>query len=691
MTPLRIGLVGCGRLAREVHLPVLTSLPGVEVAALVDPDAAARAEAARLAPAAHAHADLADLLADDRLDAVVAAPPTAAHADVACAVLAAGRALYLEKPIATTLADAERVVEAWRAVGVPTMMGFNYRLNPLYADLRRRLRAGEVGDVVAVRTTFSTRAGGGGWRGRRGAGGGVLLDLAAHHVDLVRHLLGAEVAEVSAGLWSRRSEDDTATLDLRMETGVPVQIFCSLSAVEDDRVEVVGERGALRASRYASLAVEQTGAEAVGAIPAVVGHVVRSARSASYLAQKRGAPWGEPSFRLALERFVEAVRSGQPADPDPVDGYRCLAVLEAAEEAARTRSVVAVGAGPASVTALRPAVPEPGRPVPEAGRTAEAPALTAIVLMPSGAGALRTTLDHLSAQTIRDRIEVVFVVPEGVDAAIRTDRLDGFAGWQLLRVPEMRLSGPTRAVGIRAAWAPFVVPMEDHCYPAPGWAEGLLAALETPGAVAAGPSFDNGNPATRTSWVDYLMNFGAYADHAETRPRGGTAWHNTAYRRDVLLRYGDALGDLLDVEGPLQADLRERGHVLVQSADARVRHLNVSHPGWLLVEHVVNGRQFGAARSAGWSAPRRALHAVTAPLIPLARLRDVWGIARRAGRTRELRGPAVPLLLAALGASAAGEVVGSLFGPGRAPERKFGMEFERHRYMSARDRRQFAP
>ncbi|WP_420455811.1 Gfo/Idh/MocA family protein [Rubrivirga sp.] len=342
MSPLRVGLVGCGHLAREVHLPVLASLPGVEVVALADPDAGARASAARLAPTAALYETHAALLDAADLDAVLACPPTAAHADVACDVLVAGRALYLEKPIATTLDDAERVVEAWRAAGVPTMMGFNYRLNPLYADLRRRLRAGEVGEVVAVRTTFSSRVGGGGWRGQRGAGGGVLLEIASHHVDLVRHLLDDEVAEVAAGLWSRRSDDDTATLDLRMASGVPVQTFCSLSAVEDDRVEVIGERGVLRVSRYASLAVERVGADAGGAVPSVAGHVARSVRAAPYLFEKRKAPWGEPSYRLALGRFVEAARSGEAVAPDPTDGARCLAVLLAADASAREGRLVAV-------------------------------------------------------------------------------------------------------------------------------------------------------------------------------------------------------------------------------------------------------------------------------------------------------------------------------------------------------------
>lgn len=688
---VQIGLIGCGRLAREVHLPILTSMPGVAVAALADPDGGARAEAGRLAPGAAAYPDPAALLGDDRLDAVVACPPTAAHAEVACDVLAAGRALYLEKPIATTLADAERVVEAWRGAGVPAAMGFNYRFNPLYADLRRRLLAGEVGEVVAVRTTFSTGGGGRGWRAQRATGGGALLDLASHHVDLVRHLLEAEVAEAGARIWSRQSEDDTAVLDLRMTTGVSVQTLVSFNAAENDHVEVIGSGGALRASRYTSLAVERSGPQAAGAVSSVARHLARSAAAAPYLLQKRSEPWGEPSFRIALSRFVEAVREGLPTEPDPIDGYRCLAVLLAAETAAQGRTVVPVPEPPPSVTAPRPDGLALARPAPDVEQRAEAPALSATLVARDGLTPFRVSLDALAAQSICDRIEVVVVAPECVPLPDLPDRLRAFAGWQVVRVPEVKASGPARAVGVRAARAPVVVSIEDHCYPQPGWAAGLLAAFEAPGVVGAGPSFGNGNPGSRTSWVDYLMNFGAYADHTETRPRGGTAWHNTAYRRDVLLRYGDALGDLLDVEGPLQQDLIRRGGLLVQSGTAEVRHLNFSHPGWLLVEHVVNGRQFGAARARGWSGARRALHTAAMPLVPLARLWHVWGAARRAGRASELGGAGLPLLALALGASTVGEAVGILFGPGRAPERKFAMEYERHHYMSAPDRRRFAP
>ena len=688
MTPLRVGLVGCGHLAREVHLPVLTSMPDATVVAVADPDPAARAEAVRLAPRAEAAADLPALLALGP-DAVVVCTPTATHAEVACDVLAAGVPLYLEKPVATTLDDAERVVEAWRAAGVPAMLGFNYRLNPLYAEVAQRVREGEVGAVIAMRTVFSTRDGGAGWRGRRDHGGGVLLDLAAHHVDLARYVLTDEVMEVSARLASRQTDDDTVTLDLRTAGGAAVQTFCSLSAVEDDRIEVVGEDGVLRASRYESLAVERGGATAAGAVSAVTGHVARSAAGAAYLLRKRGEPWNEPSFRAALARFAEAVRTGRPAEPDPVGGYRCLAVLAAARESAREGRVVTVSTPPPAVVDSRPAPPE--RPAAETNHEGRRPDVSAIALAMYGAEPLRTTFEHLAAQTVRDRIEVVCVAADGVDVDLPDDFVSGFAGWQVVRVPDMQTSGEARAVAVRAARAPIVVALEDHCFPEPRWAEGLLAAFDAPRVVGVGPSFQNANPATRTSWADYLLNFGAYADHAETAAQGGTAWHNTAYRRDALLAYGDALEDLLDVEGPLQHDLRERGGVLVQSAEARVRHLNFSHPGWFVAQHVVNGRQFGAARSVGWSSLRRAVHAVTAPLIPFARLRGARAEARRAGRLDKAGGATLPLLIAGLTASAIGEVVGSVFGAGRASQRKLDMEHRRHRFMAAGDRRRFGP
>lgn len=332
--PVGIGVIGCGKLAREVHLPVLATLPDARVVALADPDDAGRAAAAALAPGATAYADAAELLADPAVGAVVIGAPTALHADLAAAAFAAGKHVYLEKPLATTAADGERVVAAWRAAGTVGMVGFNYRHRDAYRRLRSALGQRRIGRVVLVRSTFTTGPDqAGGWRRERARGGGVLLDLASHEVDLAAWLLGEPLEHVRCVASAGRFAGDTARLSGRTASGVAFEGFYSFSAVDEARLEVIGERGKLTVDRYGGLALEARGVSAPGPVGRALVGVARS-RHLAALWRRRRSPWNEPSFATGLGRFVDAVRWGASVSPDLADGLASLRVVLAAEAAA---------------------------------------------------------------------------------------------------------------------------------------------------------------------------------------------------------------------------------------------------------------------------------------------------------------------------------------------------------------------
>ena len=341
--PLRIAVLGCGRVADLVHLTVLPRLHGVSVVALADSDAERRGRARRRVPEAAAYESYHELLAASRIDAAVICLPTALHAEAAVAALRHGAHVYLEKPLAATPAAGRRILEEWQRAGGVGMVGFNYRFNPLYVDVKRRLDRGELGALVAVRTVFSAAMRNDlAWRARRDEGGGVLLDLASHHVDLVRFLTAHDVVEVHAMVHSQRSEHDTAVLQMRLTGGLLVQSFCSLSAIEDDRLEIYGEAGRLVVDRYLSLEPELTGPTRASARLRRLGHAARTATRVGYLVEKLRAPGNEPSYAAALAHFVTAVRERRPASPDFRDGYHSLAAVAAAEASARSGRAVRV-------------------------------------------------------------------------------------------------------------------------------------------------------------------------------------------------------------------------------------------------------------------------------------------------------------------------------------------------------------
>jgi len=345
-----VGLVGCGQIAQTSHLEILGSLPGVRLAAIAELDDDRRATAAGRVPGVRALTDYRDLLALDDVDAVVLSLPPAAHADAAVAALRAGKHVYVEKPLATERDDAQAILAAWRESGRVGMIGFNYRFNRLYREAKEILDAGDLGRPRAVRSLFTTAARPmAGWKQARASGGGALLDLGSHHVDLVRCLLGEAVEEVDCALHSGVTEDDTATLRLRLASGVLVQSLFSNCATDDERFEVHCERGRVMVDRGRGLAAQVSTGTPGSRRRDQLRHLYRSARGVGYGIEKHRAPGHEPSWRTALERFASAVRGERAPAPDLTDGWRSLEVVLAAEESARSGRTVAIREGePAS-------------------------------------------------------------------------------------------------------------------------------------------------------------------------------------------------------------------------------------------------------------------------------------------------------------------------------------------------------
>lgn len=329
---IRIGILGCGRIARIHHLPILTASRGMEVAALAEPDEILRREAARAAPAARAYADWRDVVDDPSIEAVVVCLPTGVHAEAARAAFRAGKHVYLEKPIATTGEDAAGVVAAWRSSGRVGMMGFNQRFHPAVLRAREAIRAGTIGRVTGVRiASGSPPRDLPEWKRRRAEGGGVLLDLVSHHADLARFLLDDEVRDVEASVSSVRTEADNAWAAMTMTSAIRIESRTSFTSVQENRFEVLGDAGAIHVDRIEGH---------VQVVPLDPGRG-RGARAAARLRELPRSvrsmlrPRRDPSYALALSAFADAIRGNAPRGPDPRDGERSLAVVLAAEASAR--------------------------------------------------------------------------------------------------------------------------------------------------------------------------------------------------------------------------------------------------------------------------------------------------------------------------------------------------------------------
>lgn len=283
------GIVGCGWVARDHLLPGLVATPGARLVGACDRDAVAAARlAARHRDAGHgdvlATADLDALLSRPGVDAVYVATPNSAHRPVVAAAAARGVPVLCEKPLAADVADAEAIVAA--CTGLLAGTAFDQRFHPAHRRIAELVAAGELGTVTAVRIVYACwlppdwspysslpeqlgsvtpRSGHptpaavtdlprhDNWRvDPARAGGGALVDLAPHGIDLVGALLGGDDLERLDVVLQRRVHaypvDDGAVLAGRTAAGVVFSghvAFNTPDALPRRRLEVVGTRAQL--------------------------------------------------------------------------------------------------------------------------------------------------------------------------------------------------------------------------------------------------------------------------------------------------------------------------------------------------------------------------------------------------------------------------------------------------------------
>ncbi|MDO4888663.1 MAG: Gfo/Idh/MocA family oxidoreductase [Actinomycetaceae bacterium] len=262
---IRVGIIGCGKIAQVRHIPEYLAHDGTQIAAYFS-RTHSRAQELAGRYGGTAYARLADLLADESIDAVSICTANAVHAEHAIAALEAGKHVLCEKPMATTIEDCQAMLEAAATAGKVLMIDQNQRLAPAHRKAKELVEAGVIGDVLTFRTTFghggpetwSINPGAGTWFfDAKAAAMGALADLGVHKTDLIQYLLGAKVAEVTAKVATldKRSPDgrligvdDNAMCIYTMDSGVVGTMTASWThyGAEDNTTILYGTQGIMR-------------------------------------------------------------------------------------------------------------------------------------------------------------------------------------------------------------------------------------------------------------------------------------------------------------------------------------------------------------------------------------------------------------------------------------------------------------
>ncbi len=320
---VRVGIVGLGywgpNLARN-----LGAIAGCELAWLCDASPEARAKLERSFPAARSTADIEDLLADPELDAIVLATPVPTHAELAIAVVGAGKHCFVEKPLATNAADAERAVAAAAAAGKILMVGHLLEYHPAVARLKELLDSEELGELFYI---YGNRLNLGQLRKDENA----LWSLGAHDVSVALHLIGEEPEECLAhgASYVREGVQDVVFCYLRFPSGVVAHLHLSwLDPHKERRITVVGSR---RMATFDDMLIE-------GKLTIYDKGFDEDTRSwGEYIARSGDTfspriPNLEP-LRIECEHFVQCIRTGETPRSDGQSGLRVVRVLEQLQQA----------------------------------------------------------------------------------------------------------------------------------------------------------------------------------------------------------------------------------------------------------------------------------------------------------------------------------------------------------------------
>ncbi|MCS7461108.1 Gfo/Idh/MocA family oxidoreductase [Paenibacillus doosanensis] len=347
---IQIGLIGAGNIG-NVHLNELKKLPEAAVIAIADaflPLAESRAKEHGIP---HVYANYKQLLQDANVDAVIIAVPNEMHAAIAIQALNAGKHVLLEKPMAINAASAKEIVQAHKKSNKTLMMAHQMRWEPIHMQLKEQIDKGALGHIYNVKTGWLRRKGIPGWgtwfTQMSKSGGGPLIDIGVHMLDLSLHFMGnpkpvsvfgttyAEFGPKRRGIGTWGTPDwngsydveDLATALIKMDNGSTLSLDVSWAAHTD----------MLDNQPYIYVMGTEGGASLRGGKGKL--HTELFDRTADVELQP--GKEGDENSRVRLSRhFLECIRDGKEPLTSGLSGLTNSMVLEAIYESSRSGEVV---------------------------------------------------------------------------------------------------------------------------------------------------------------------------------------------------------------------------------------------------------------------------------------------------------------------------------------------------------------
>lgn len=339
MEKIKVGIIGCGSIAKHRHLPEYFSNAHVEIAAVCD-IVEERANKLGEEYKAKSFTNYKDLLADPEITAVSVCTPNYLHAEISVAALNAGKHVICEKPMATSLEEAKEMIEAAGKNNRKLMIAHNQRFVQSHQKAKQLIEKGEIGKIYSFRTAFG-HGGPEGWSAdgkeswffrKNEAFIGAMGDLGVHKTDLIRYILGEEIVEVGAFVETSAKEDadvdDTAVCMLKTESSIIGTLAASWSYVskEDNSTVIYGEKAIIRLEddpTYSLILQYKTG------------EVVKYELGGIQTNEE-----GKQTDSQVIEHFVNAILNDTEPQVTGMEGMKSLQVVLAALESNETKRIV---------------------------------------------------------------------------------------------------------------------------------------------------------------------------------------------------------------------------------------------------------------------------------------------------------------------------------------------------------------
>ena len=341
MSKLKIGVIGCGSIAKHRHLPEYAANEKVEIVAVCD-IVEDRVKETAATYNAKAYTNYEELLADSSIDAISVCLPNYLHAPVSIAASNAGKHVLCEKPMATSREEAKQMIEAASKNKKKLMIGHNQRFVPSHEKARQLIANGELGKIYSFRTAFG-HPGPEGWSvdgrdswffNKEEAFIGAMGDLGVHKTDLMRYLLGEEFVEVAGFVETNAKEgtdiDDNAVCVLKTTSGIIGTLAASwaYTARSDNSTVIYGEKAILRLEddpKY-SLIAQYTN-----------GEIVKYELGAIQSNEEGGQHTSH-----VIDHFVSAIVNDTDVAISGGEGMKSLEVVLAALESNQNKTIVRI-------------------------------------------------------------------------------------------------------------------------------------------------------------------------------------------------------------------------------------------------------------------------------------------------------------------------------------------------------------